>query len=1090
MNNAFSEENIDQENLIDSELNESNLMEFDVSGNQESSNDEYEEDDDSQMYIPYGEEFGNINPEEFDLLAEFTDDEEFEERQKKIAKATNFGSRKRKPSKADEGESSDDSDNKSEESDEAEEEEDEFLDAMREANNFKPRKKVNKKDKTKKKKKKYSGYKKLAAKINPELSNLMARANEAYVSMDLKLAEELFSEIIKKDSNQFGAYKTLGDIYQQQNRLNDCCSIWMLGAHLNPNDFEFWKEVAMLSLNLNHVTQALYCFNKVLQLDNTDDESLFERSKLCSITGHVNKAIDGFNKLFIKYPWDTSIITEYVTLLNKTGKQQKAVDIYLDIYKQNIKKREFLTKFRENALDSDEDDDKDEEEDDDDIELEGDFAGIPVKTVEKYRCMPFDWSALNIMVDLMLDMPVSKQNEPRHNIEILKDIARFIECRESQTFWNTINYNSNDVEFDDRREFIEAFRDLPEEEKIYKDYNLPIDIRIRLGVLRLKNKQIDEAKFHFAFLLEEEVVSDFYDLFYVAGKNLADVDQYEDAIEYLNPMLVDNSYVKDVVFYKKIGKCFKMLEKYDSALLCYEKILQFQPDQLDNKLNLAEIYHYVGRNIEYKNLLSEVLEERSKINEVDATRTRAKASNTGTPQDSRSNRNSVDSVSPSFTPNIVVDNSKSNNPLMENTIKVKKRHSTPTHPITKQEREEKIKSNVLEKFSKLSLYKKDSIILWQDTVSDLLNIFTSVRNLFLKRRVGQVEGVISRTRRFDKLLDYKIEKITLLESEQNGSETSPPLIKEEKVDIGDSNEVRGLDFNVWFKLFMEFVVFISRERNKEEGLELLDTAEDINVFYGNEQRTKYMKMIRFAIEDKSSQWDLARNFINIYQFNRKIYHLILLVLQDGSKTSLENVSHKNLQKIVLRTIKTFDSFRFNKKITGSAALINDKMVTYNFQTKTPSPYLYYLFGICFFSSKTYGAALQYFLKIDLILTGEPMLKYMIAVSYLHKAMQRQTTVRNFYMIHAVKYLLQYKALQIKKFGEGSIEHVEAEYNVGKFYQMLSLNTLALKHYWNVLLHKENNKFKPHAAVNLVHLYINSNNFDKADEITEQYLVVE
>lgn len=83
MNNAFSEENIDQENLIDSELNESNLMEFDVSGNQESSNDEYEEDDDSQMYIPYGEEFGNINPEEFDLLAEFTDDEEFEERQKK-----------------------------------------------------------------------------------------------------------------------------------------------------------------------------------------------------------------------------------------------------------------------------------------------------------------------------------------------------------------------------------------------------------------------------------------------------------------------------------------------------------------------------------------------------------------------------------------------------------------------------------------------------------------------------------------------------------------------------------------------------------------------------------------------------------------------------------------------------------------------------------------------------------------------------------------------------------------------------------------------------------------------------------------------
>ena len=94
------------------------------------------------------------------------------------------------------------------------------------------------------------------------------------------------------------------------------------------------------------------------------------------------------------------------------------------------------------------------------------------------------------------------------------------------------------------------------------------------------------------------------------------------------------------------------------------------------------------------------------------------------------------------------------------------------------------------------------------------------------------------------------------------------------------------------------------------------------------------------------------------------------------------------------------------------------------------------------------------------------------------------------MIHAVKYLLQYKTLQLKKFGEGSIEHMEAEYNVGKFYQMLSLNTLALKHYWNVLLAADDNKFKKHAAVNLVHLYAHSNNFDKADEITAKYLIVE
>ncbi|OBA25688.1 TPR-like protein [Hanseniaspora valbyensis NRRL Y-1626] len=1055
----------------------------------------------------YNEEFGNIDPEEFDLLAEFTDDEEFENRQKNMLK---INSKKRKLSQLDskdnnELNSNDDEVNRDSEEDEDDDsldavnEEEDFIDAMREANNFKPRRNKNKlksKDKKKKKKGGAGGYKKLAAKINPELSALMARANEAYVSMNLPLAEELFSEIIKKDSNRFSAYKTLGDIYQQQNRLNDCCNIWMLGAHLNPSDYGFWKDVAMLSLNLNHISQALYCFNKVLQLNSNDDESLFERSKLCSITGQVSKALDGFNKLFTKYSFDQSIVTEYVTLLNKTGKQEKAVNIYKDVFKKNVAKRQFLTKFREHALDSEEEQEEDDDEDDiyddddDEIEIEGDFAGVPLRKVEKYQCMPFDWSDLNIMIDLMLDMPVSKQNEPKKNITIIKEIARFIEFRESQVFWNTLNNNNNDVEFDDRREFVEAYQNLSQEEQTQKDYSLPIDIRIRLGILRLKNKQADEAKLHFHFLLEEEVPQDFYDLFFVAGKNLTDNDQYEEAIIYLEPLLKDPTFENDLTFFKKIGKCYKMLEKYDLALPCFEKILELQPEQLDNKLNLAEIYHYVGRIDEYKALLEEVINERKQIEDKNATRTRAKAQKNRDNSVSNTKTNSPDliseSITPSFTPNIIQDNSKTNNPLMETTIKVKK-NSTPTQPISKQEREERIKTNVIEKFSKLSLYKQDSMILWQDTVSDLLNIFTSVRNLFLKRRSGQFEGVISRSRRFDKLLDYKIEKISLLEND-NDSNSALPMIKEEKVELVDENGVRGLDYDTWFKLFMEFVFVIAKERGTTEGLELLDTAEDINIFYGNESRSRYMKFIRFAIEDDSSKWELVKNLINAYQFNRKVYSLVLLVLQDGTKKSFDNICHKNLQKLILRTIKTFDSFRFNKKIVGSAALINDKLE--NNKKMLPSPYLYYLFGICFFSSKTYGASLQYFLKIDLILNEDPMLKYMIGVSYLNKAMQRQTTLRNYYMLHAFKYLNQYKHLQIKRFGENSQEHMESEYNLGKVYQMLGLNTLAMKHYWKVLSSDLNSVFKKHAAFNLVNLYINSNNFEKADIITKKFLQVD
>ena len=144
------------------------------------------------------------------------------------------------------------------------------MDAIREANNFKIKKK-NRRGKNKFKRERP---------VDPEVAQLLSEANEAFVRNDLPTAERLFNKVIKKDPRNFAAYETLGDIYQLQGRLNDCCNSWFLAAHINSSDWEFWKIVAIFSYDLGHYRQAIYCFSRVISLNNEEWESVYRRALL------------------------------------------------------------------------------------------------------------------------------------------------------------------------------------------------------------------------------------------------------------------------------------------------------------------------------------------------------------------------------------------------------------------------------------------------------------------------------------------------------------------------------------------------------------------------------------------------------------------------------------------------------------------------------------------------------------------------------------------------------------------------------------------------------------------------------------------
>ncbi|GCF00945.1 transcription factor TFIIIC subunit tfc4 [Zygosaccharomyces mellis] len=953
----------------------------------------------------------------------------------------------------------------------SEDDEQDFMDAIREANNFK----VKRKRKDGKPKPQPRARRNHV--MEPEVAQLLSEANEAFVRNDLQVAERVYNEVIKKDAKNFVAYETLGDIYQLQGRLNDCCNSWFLAAHLNSSDWEFWKIVAILSSDLGHIRQAIYCYSRVVNINHEEWECIYRRSLLYKEIGQIGRALEGFQRLYSHNPLDGNILRELAVLYVEYNRINDAIDIYLGIFDANVRRRNAIIAASENVLESS------DEEDDDDISESSEegheenpyeshnaedmqmYPGINWKKINKrHNCLPFDWSSLNILAELFLKLTAGGSS----GIKTIKRCARWIEHRELQVFWDDV---SDDSEFDDRRFKNSRFDAIAETEKI-KSYGLPIDIRIRLGLLRLNNDNIVESLNHFQFLYDENF-ADIADLYFEVAIALSKGEKHKEAIDFFTPLLAIEEYCT-LDLYRPLARCYKEVEDYTSAKNFYEKVVSLDPDDLEEKLVLAEVNYHLGEISTFNQLLLEVVETRKRQ------------------ADQEMNVSTEDTREASQPSN----KEPSEKPLLEDSMfrktGVKKKRTPQDAERERQEREKRITSKVLDKYKKLSIYRRGmekgdptQRTLWIDTVSDLVDVFSSVKNYFVKSRSKKFVGIIRRTRKFNKVIDYKIERLSKLSEGDNLLDGLPLL--EERVTLTSTTELRGLTYDQWFELFMDLSLVITKYQNVDDGLSVIETAQEVNVFFQNPERSKMMKFVKLAIilqtGDERELTENLRNLLNQFQFNRKVFEVFMYSLTRG-QLSLNILSSTVHQKFFLRQLKAFDSIRYEKRINGQASITNKAV--FNPQ-KHNSPYLYYIYAMLLYSSRGFLSTLQYLSRLEQDCPDDYMLNLMMGLSHLHRSMQRLTASRHYQVLHGLRYIYRYYEIRSTMYTE--IEKQEADYNLGRAFHLLGLVSIAVENYYKVLNSYEDEKLKKHAAYNLVTIYQESGNTRLANSIMEIYLSI-
>lgn len=933
------------------------------------------------------------------------------------------------------------------------ESDDEFLfkNALREARNFKV-----KPLKTKSAKK--GGLAAMRRRIrrtelDPEVKLQLSKANEAFVNNDLDNALKLYSEVIKMDKNNFSAYKTLGEIYRMKNELNKCSNIWLLAAHLNPKDFDFWKTVAELSVELGHFKQAIYCYRRAISASGGKDlDAIFSRACLYREVGKFKRASSGLLKLRSLLPNDSRIVRELAKVYVEERRINDAISLYTKILDDNVKFRKLTDKGEMVSLDN----------------------------------IKFDWSELNILSELYS----SKAAWPL-GIKALRQISRWIQEREKQIFWD--DNSNNDIEFDERRFDNPRFQKLKENDAGL-DYSLPIDIRVQLGIFRLNNKNEDEALRHFAVLLEQPI-EEAPDLFFKVGMELESFALFKEALEFLIPLSYYEEYnTSELVI--TIAKCLRETEDFENAKDTYIRLLEYDNENVELKVALAECYFYLNDIDAANSLYTEAKVRRSKeratakdnlkstglidevLDEDDDDETPLKM---GEEEDFHADARSTQAiiadvpVKKKKKRSIKYTEEEVQTMMIKSEIRVKKLY----------ERCMTLLSQIDELHQKGSHDEKEHISLktmatiWIDTVSDLIEIFAMYKWFFSTEKAKRFNMKL-RLRTAKLGIDQKLLRMKYLQNE---------IILSQQF-IGDEypeESFKGLKYEQWYQLFVRYALLIAEyEKDAETAIVIQDIIKQANVFRGRELEIQLVGLsIGVVCQDTSIIMGQTRNLMNDYQFSVDAFRLYLASMITNYDMA-ESFADSPSQKFMLRQVKAFDSLRDESKesIPGKATVTRT-----NVDLSKDHFLVNYTYAAYLFTNKSYYSALIYLLKLYQTFPDNPDLLFLIALSNLHRSIQRKTLNTSFQILQGLTYLLEW----IKTKDQNDPYHrMEAYYNVGRSFNLLGLDHLAIGFYEKVMQIEVDDPaydLKMEAAHNLYSIYNMNKNYLQAEVIMNKYLVI-
>lgn len=848
---------------------------------------------------------------------------------------------------------------------------------------------------------------------DPEVRDNLSKANEAFVRQDLSTAWKHYMEVIKLDPKNFNAYKTLGEISLLRNNWNKCCTYWLLAAECGEADADFWAKIGGLSADLGHVDQAIHCYGQAIaKLEWKEPEFIVERAVLYRLKKQFGRALEGLQKGLQVNPTDPLIIKQFANVYVDQNRLSDAVALYGRVLESNMN---------------------------------------PIPGVSH---PPFNWTELNIVCELL-----QSQQNWRAGVSFIRVVSRWKQRREDETWWDI---RDDDVEYDvsARRKVLMLERPSQCKELMKRDFDLPIDIRFKLGIFRLELEQKDEALAQFLHLYAAE---DVQDLFFDAGCALEEKGCFTEAIEYLSSLY---SIRENLEIGMTMGKCFLAIEDYENARDILLETLKLDPDNVELKVNVIEALYYT-EDMEkaeelMKDISTEIAQKKNSKEQEDST------NNADEPGDSA---------------------------LIKNSKFLKKREKDNLSEEDQMKIEENATRLVVSKFTRMEGLQKAvdqghqaAATAWLKIASQLIEMFMEVRSFFPKNRKTPFRGVTKYRKKKAVAIDDQMDRLRNLLGGLSATEESRTI-------LSSKSEFRGLSYDTWLYVFVQSAYVITQfERNIDEAIRVVDLALEVSVFIQDKMKSTLLRIARLVLGIYQQDYAITvsnnvRYLLTSAQFSPIIYNFFMCCFGSGV-AAWAAFSNYNHQKYFLRHLKAFDSLLTNTKVSGAAQISIDAN-SHVFNREHPN--LLYIYACLLGSNRAYSSPIVYLTRAYRQYYNDPTICFMLGLAHVHRSMQRNSINRHIQLLQGISYLMEYRTARLRNATD--YEKQEVEYNFGRLFHMIGLTSLAVKHYENVLSfhdalkHDHDYDMLTDAAYNLTLIYTINGNTELSRNICEKYLTI-
>ena len=287
-----------------------------------------------------------------------------------------------------------------------------------------------------------------------EFKQLHSQATIAFVEHRYEDAERLTLQALLVNPEMYEAHNLLSEIHAARGDKDKALSAAWNGAHTRPRDPEMWSRIARLILErdtadkVSSIRDAIYCYNRVINVDTTNVEARYQRAALNHELGYKRKAANEYEYLRKQLPHDTTVLRHLAEVSIEIEEPDRALRHYNDT----------IAHFQ---------------------------------SIEPDVATSFTWSDVNIVTELY-----GFQQRYDEGLVELKNLGRWLLGRRRDTYWQNFNQDDREWDLDDEPRRIQVPQYVPGEHDAssYGD-GLPLELRIKLGIFRLRSesRNMEEA---------------------------------------------------------------------------------------------------------------------------------------------------------------------------------------------------------------------------------------------------------------------------------------------------------------------------------------------------------------------------------------------------------------------------------------------------------------------------------------------------------------------------------------------------------------------------------------------------------------------